>query len=144
MKEYELFIDLPENPKGTAQQKGVQVRNGKPHFYTKPEIINQAAIYKALLLREAKKNGISLNSPDGEIKIKITFYFETKDKKKQGTPKTSPGDLDNLLKLLFDVMTSAGFWKDDSRITELHAEKRWAASAGIYIKLHREEKGGAT
>ncbi|MDF2722122.1 MAG: BCBBV1cgp24, partial [Paenibacillus sp.] len=38
-------------------------------------------------------------------------------------------------KLLLDCMTDLGFWKDDSLVVSLIAEKFWAKLPGIYIKI---------
>ncbi len=56
-----------------------------------------------------------------------------------GDWRTSKPDTDNLQKLLKDVMTSLGFWKDDALVCSEICEKFWAATPGIYI--HIEELG---
>lgn len=44
-------------------------------------------------------------------------------------------DTDNLQKLLKDVLTGLGFWKDDALVAVEHVDKRWADRPGIYIKI---------
>lgn len=49
---------------------------------------------------------------------------------------------DNLQKLLKDVMTDLGFWKDDALVVSEHVEKFWAKVPGIYVCMDEigEEK----
>jgi crossover junction endodeoxyribonuclease RusA len=35
-------------------------------------------------------------------------------------------DLDNMIKLVLDVMTKSGYWKDDSQVIELSSSKNYA------------------
>jgi Holliday junction resolvase RusA-like endonuclease len=69
---------------------------------------------------------------EGSIHIDIKFYFNPPKKqiKKnsgsfEGVPKSSRPDLDNLIKSILDGLSSSGFWKDDSQISKIIAEKMW-------------------
>ena len=44
-------------------------------------------------------------------------------------------DIDNLCKLLFDVMRRAGFFLDDAQIAHLTFRKEWTSQPGIEIDL---------
>jgi Holliday junction resolvase RusA-like endonuclease len=57
----------------------------------------------------------------------------------QYKPHTVKPDIDNLVKLVLDAMTKAGFWKDDSQVVILKAEKRWAGNeeCGISVEVKR-------
>ena len=46
---------------------------------------------------------------------------------------TTKPDTDNLQKLLKDVMTDLGFWKDDALVASEIVEKFWAERPGIFI-----------
>lgn len=52
-----------------------------------------------------------------------------------GEYRTSKPDTDNLQKLLKDVMTQQGFWKDDALVASEITEKFWAKIPGIYIRV---------
>ena len=52
-----------------------------------------------------------------------------------GEYRTSKPDTDNLQKLLKDVMTQQGFWKDDALVASEITEKFWAKIPGIYIRI---------
>lgn len=52
-----------------------------------------------------------------------------------GEYRTTKRDTDNLQKLLKDVMTQQGFWKDDALVASEITEKFWAKIPGIYIRI---------
>lgn len=43
------------------------------------------------------------------------------------TPHTCKPDLDNMLKNMLDALTRLGFWRDDSQVARIVAEKRYSA-----------------
>ena len=49
--------------------------------------------------------------------------------------KTTKPDTDNLIKMLKDCMTRAGFWKDDAQVVSEVTEKFLAYRPGIYIRV---------
>lgn len=58
---------------------------------------------------------------------------------KEGYRTTRP-DTDNLQKLLKDVMTASGFWKDDALVAVEHVEKVWRERPGIYVRVWELEE----
>ena len=48
-------------------------------------------------------------------------------------------DLDNLQKLLQDIMCKLGYYKDDSLITDLIIKKRWHRHSGLIIQIKEVE-----
>ena len=59
-----------------------------------------------------------------------------------GEYKTTKPDTDNLLKMLKDEMTKAGFWEDDSQVASEVVEKFWSEISGIYVEIETLEKEG--
>ena len=111
-------------PKGTAQMKRY---NGRTHTYFKDKKLMETEKQFYLALRPyAPKQPAEL-----PIRLHIWFYFDVKDKKKWGLPKTSKPDVDNFAKSFIDQMTKCGYWQDDSQITDLHIEKFYAEKATI-------------
>lgn len=105
-------------PTATAQQKQVRVVSGRPMFYDKPKIKEaKMELYYRL------KSYAPLNPIDKPICLVVKWVFLTKDKKRHGKLRTTRPDLDNLQKLLQDVLTDSGFWVDDSYIAELWCSK---------------------
>lgn len=128
-------IGLP--PTATAQQKGVRIVRGKPIFYQKA---NVAKAERDLLRRLAP---FRPDRPlEGAIEIEVRFVFEASFPGMIRRKVTRP-DLDNLLKLLLDCMTSLGFWHDDSQVSALRASKWEAAPGGAAILIEAKEKGKA-
>lgn len=128
-----LFLQLPENPKGTSQMKGEMVRGGRIHHYTKKNIVTQAAIYENAI-REAL-DGSEPPMYDGPLFLKVIFKYQIKDKKRWGQWKTSKPDLDNAVKLLQDVLCKMGFFEDDSQIAKLRVEKWLSSKPEIEIEI---------
>ena len=128
----QFYLHFEAMPKATAQQKGVYVRNGKPHFYDKSNI------------EQAKKEFISALMPykperpaERPIKLSVWFAFDVKDKKLWGQPRPTRPDTDNYLKLFKDCMTEVGFWLDDAQVVDEHVFKTYAEKATIGV--HWEE-----
>lgn len=130
-----LYLDLEQNPIGTAQQKGEMVRGGRIHHYTKKKVATQMAIYENAI-REAL-DGREPPMFEDAVYLDITFYYQIKQPKRWGQWKTSKPDLDNSVKSLQDVMTRMGFWKDDSQIALLKLKKRLSEHPGILIETGR-------
>lgn len=120
-----IFLRFEEGmPKGTAQMKRY---NGRTHTYFKDKKLMETEKQFYLALRpHAPKQPTEL-----PIRLHIWFYFDVKDKKKWGLPKTSKPDVDNFAKSFIDQMTKCGYWQDDSQITDLHIEKFYAEKATI-------------
>lgn len=130
-----IYLKFPEGlPKGTSQQKGVRVVNGKPYFYRKNKIDSARTRFIYALKRYAPDV-----PSDKPIKLFVWFFFDVKDKSKWGTWKTSRPDADGFLKEFQDAMTECGFWEDDSQIVDLRVRKSYAAEGEIYIEI--EELG---
>lgn len=122
-----FFLYFETMPKSTAQQKRY---NGRTHTYFKDHrlLAAEQAFYQAL------KPHAPETVSDKPIELHVWFYFDIKEKKKWGQPKTSKPDVDNFSKAFIDQMTKCGFWNDDSQITDLHLEKFYAEKASIVVE----------
>lgn len=127
-----FYLHFETMPKATAQQKGVYVRNGKPHFYEKGNI-EQAKKEFINALRQYKPE----RPAERPVKLVVWFAFDVKDKKLWGQPKPTRPDTDNYLKLFKDCMTEVGFWMDDAQVVDEHVFKTYAEQATIGV--HWEE-----
>lgn len=76
-----------------------------------------------------------------KLEIKWVYPFRKSEPKKNRIRElycyTRP-DVDNLCKLLFDVMTRLGFWLDDSQIADLHFVKCWSDNPRIEIFIEQQ------
>lgn len=62
---------------------------------------------------------------DGPVEVWVTFYLPRPKTVSRLLPTSYP-DLDKLERGLFDALTKAGVWTDDSRVVDSHASKRYA------------------
>ena len=113
-------------PKGTAQQKRYDGRRGI-YFKSKTLIETEKTFRHALCPFRPKKPS------ELPIKLSLRFYFDVKDKKKWGKPKTTMPDIDNYCKAFIDQMVKCGFFEDDAQIYKLTAEKYWSEKATIFV-----------
>ncbi len=60
----------------------------------------------------------------GPLRVSIEFIAKRPKSTKLAAPKA---DIDNYMKSLFDALTQAGWWEDDSQVVQVSARKRWAA-----------------
>ena len=119
-------------PKGTAQQKRYDGRN-KRYFKSKSLVIAERTFFAALYPHRPKKPS------EHPIRLTLKFYFDVKDKKKWGHPKTTVPDVENYAKAFIDQMTRTGFWEDDAQVYDLHLTKHWVEEASIEVEWEEVE-----
>lgn len=78
---------------------------------------------------------------DGPISVLLNFVLpRPKSTPKSRTPAAvKKPDLDKLARAALDAIGSAGVYRDDAQVTELHATKRLAArdeASGLHITVH--------
>lgn len=126
----EFFAPMKKVPTTTHQMKAVRVVNGKPQFY-EPEKVAET--------RAKLSTAVGTHRPakplQGAVQLQVKWCFPATKTHPNGTYKTSKPDTDNLQKMLKDVMTTNGFWKDDAQVACEVVEKFWAEFPGIYIAV---------
>ena len=132
----EFFIPM-KPPTTTAQEHRVTITEGKTYFYDPPAV------------KDAKQKlaaHLSKHVPDkpytSAVRLLTKWCFPLKGKHRDGDWRTSKPDTDNLQKLLKDVMTRLGFWRDDAQVCSEVAEKCWASTPGIFIRIEELEENG--
>ena len=136
------MIDIVLNcipPKHTAQasNKILKTKDGR-YFIGKKESSNAKATQNELFnLLYPYRPEQPLEKPL-QVEIKWVYPYRKSEPKKNRTAEkycdTRP-DVDNICKLLFDMMTRIGFWIDDSQIADLHFIKVWDSKPRIEIKI---------
>ena len=121
-------------PTATAQQKGEQIIGGRIHHYKKKNVRQAEAILRDALLPYVPAEPIT----DAPISLWAIWMFPYPKSAKKHQPgnarwKITRPDTDNLNKLLKDVMTDMGFWKDDALICNEFIEKMYSDEPGIAI-----------
>lgn len=124
------FFMAMEPPTCTHQEKQVHVVKGKPAFYEPAEL--KAARSK---LRAHMSRHVPAEPFHGAVRLTTWWCFPCNGNHCNGEYKTSRPDTDNLVKLLKDVMTDLGFWKDDAQVASEVIEKYWNDIPGIYVKV---------
>jgi hypothetical protein len=79
------------------------------------------------------------------LRIEVVFYFGTKESERWGKPHTYKPDVDNVLKLIMDVMVNSGLLAgDDCAISCDHSRKRWCkpSGAGVVVAIFDDEEAG--
>ena len=115
-------------PTVTHQQKGVRVVGGKPVFYEKANV--KAARFQ---LAQAIWPHRPEQPLEGAIDLSVVWKFPCGDSHPDGAYRITRPDTDNLQKLLKDVMTDLGFWKDDAQVCRDLCTKLWSSKPGILI-----------
>lgn len=119
----------PMNPPTvTHQEKQVSVANGKPAFYEPAELKAARAKLRDHLAKHRPEQPLT-----GAVRLMVKWCFP-RGHHRDGEYRITRPDTDNLQKLLKDVMTAAGFWRDDAQVASEIAEKFWAEIPGIYIR----------
>ena len=123
-------------PTATAQQKGERVVNGYVHHYKKKNVAAAEAVLRDALLPYVPAEPIE-NQP---ILLEVGWQFPYPKSAKKHKPgwyrcKITRPDTDNLNKMLKDVMTDMGFWKDDALICIERIKKGYSDEPGIEILI---------
>lgn len=123
-------------PTATAQQKGERVVGGYVHHYKKKNVARAEAVLRDALLEHVPEAPII----DRPIRLTVVWMFPYPKSAKKHAPgwlrwKITRPDTDNLNKLLKDVMTDMGFWKDDALIARETIEKMYSDEPGIAIGI---------
>ena len=123
-------------PTATAQQKGECIRGGYIHHYKKHNVAAAEAILRDALLPYVPEETIT----DLPVFLEVTWEFPYPKSAKKHLPgmlrwKITRPDTDNLNKMLKDVMTDMGFWKDDALISLEVVKKLYSDEPGIEIQI---------
>jgi len=131
-------------PKATAQQQKTAVIGGRIRKYDPANVRQAKTDLLSLLMQHAPERPI-----DGPVTVVIHWiypYLKTQ-LKPDGTPKkgvydempciTRP-DCDNLMKALFDAMTRAKYWHDDSQVYAVAFFKLRSSKPCIKIEITEE------
>ena len=128
----QFFVSMVP-PTVTHQEKQVTVQGGKPRFYEPQEL--KAARIKL-------RDYLAKHRPDAPmdcgVRLIVKWCFP-RGERPDGSYKTTKPDTDNLQKILKDVMTEVGFWKNDAQVASEIVEKFWAETTGIFIRVEELE-----
>lgn len=127
-----FYVRMDEVPKTTAQQKKFSTKT-KTFYKTSKIKQSEYLLVRVLSGRQPRK------TYDTPIKLSVTWLFPHTKKSKDGERKGTRPDLDNLQKLLQDIMCKLGYYKDDSLITDLTLKKRWHRHSGLIIEINEVE-----
>lgn len=116
-------------PTITHQEKKVRVVDGKPVFYEPQELKTAREKIAAHLSHYVPERMI-----DEPVRL-VTKWCFPKGRHSDGEYKGTRPDTDNLQKMLKDVMTQVGFWRDDALVASEITEKFWAKQSGIFISV---------
>ena len=140
---YQVFIPCVP-PKATHQGSAMILRrkDGSP-FVGKASNSAGAKAKKTLLVM------LCANAPpqpfDGATAVSVDMVFpwrkcEPKYRKEKGrVPMTTKPDLDNLAKLVLDVLVDARYLTSDQIISKLAMRKSWGDEVGITIELENDD-----
>ena len=116
-------------PTVTHQEKQVHVVSGKPIFYEPQEVKTARAKLQANLSKHVPEEKYTC-----PVRLIVKWCFQ-RGRHKNGEYRGTKPDTDNLQKMLKDVMTDLGYWKDDCLVASEIAEKFWADIPGIYVRI---------
>lgn len=126
------FFMPMDPPTATAQEKqSTTSKNGKRQYYKNDRL--QAAEDKLLY-------GLIPHIPDepfnGPVRLNVIWLYPANGKHKHGEWRTTKPDTDNLDKMLKDIMTHLGYWRDDCLVVWETIQKIWTEEApGIFVVI---------
>lgn len=126
----EFFIPMKSIPTVTHQQK--QVNFNTKQFYEPVELKEARAKFMSLLAKHVPTNPIK-----GPVRLTVKWLYPKTKNSLDGQYKATKPDIDNIQKLLLDVMSDLGYWVNDSRIASMIVEKFYSDKVGIYVRIER-------
>jgi len=133
MSELQFFMPM-KPPTATHQEKQVDTRGKKPRFFEGDRLADARAKLTAHLSKHRPKKPLL-----GALLCHVKWGFSTTKKHLHHTWKVTTPDTHNMDKLLFDVMTKLGFWKDDRFVVQEMIEKFYDKAPGISILIRELE-----
>lgn len=128
------FFEPMTPPTVTHQEKSISIRHGRPVVYEPPELKDARAKLMAYIGKHKPEQPLS-----GPVLLDVLWLFPITGKHQDGEAKTTRPDTDNLQKLLKDVMTDLGFWKDDAQVFSELVVKIYSKHPGINIIVEEME-----
>ena len=126
----EFFMPM-HPPTVTHHDKKIAVKNGKPIMYDSTELKATKSKLTAHLAAHIPQEPYV-----GAVRLIVKWCFDnTGTKHRDGEPKATKPDTDNLEKALKDCMTRLHFWKDDAQVASEVSEKFWSSVPGVYIRI---------
>ena len=122
------FFEPMIPPTVTHQEKKFTARHGKLVAYEPPELKDARAKLMAYIGKHRPEKPL-----EGPVLLDVLWLFPITGNHQDGEAKITKPDTDNLQKLLKDVMTDLGFWKDDAQVYDERVIKRYADESGIAI-----------
>jgi Holliday junction resolvase RusA-like endonuclease len=129
----EFFAPMKNPPKVTSQQKGINWETRR--VYTKDTLREARAVIASAFAKHRPEKPIT-----GPVACELFWVFPyfAKDIGKDGEtegniPHADKPDIDNILKLPFDVMSDLGFWADDKTVVDLRVRKARGPVTGVYV-----------
>ena len=123
-------------PKSTAQTKRLVIVAGKPRFF-KSHRHSDAEV----LLTDLCTPYVPADPLQGALKLTVDFVFPWRksDSKTRRAwsklPNDKRPDVDNLIKMVADVLTKLRFYGDDGQVSTLVISKSWGDRVGISIEI---------
>ena len=114
-------------PTATSQQKG---RSASGVWY-KPAKLKAAEDHYLWGLKSYRP----AEPLEGAVILSVEFRFPATKPHKDGDPKITRPDTDNMIKLLKDCMTKLGFWVDDAQVCMETVRKNYATEPGVKIVI---------
>ena len=111
-------FDLPFPP---------SVNAWKTPFRNRMILSKRGREYRTAVAAELVRLGLHGEGLDGELAVSVTLH----------PPSLRRYDVDNFTKSLFDALTAAGFWLDDSQVQSMTVEKGVKVKGGnALIKVY--------
>jgi Holliday junction resolvase RusA-like endonuclease len=138
---------------GTPRTKGSlrALQRRRPDGSTYVTLIEQGgpalALWRALVTTEAKRQMRGALPFAGPCRVHCVFYFAPPRKRPDNSPYAWGGkrhDLDKLERAIYDALTDAAVWQDDSQVATNFSEKRYAGEgipAGVFVEVDQLTEG---
>lgn len=125
-----FFVPLRRIPSATHQMKKIAVVHGKPHTYEPPAVRETRALFMAHFAKYRPEKPL-----EGSLCLVTKWIYPPTKLHPEFTWKSTKPDTDNLVKMLKDVLTTLGFWKDDAQVASETIQKFYQEKSGIYVLI---------
>lgn len=130
----DFFVEGTPVPQGS---KNAYVRGGRAVLVdANPRLKAWRAVVRAAA--EAAVEDAGWETLDEPCRVSLGFTMPRPQRPRWDVPAVKP-DLDKLTRAVFDALTDAGVWKDDSRVVSMEVAKKYededGAVPGVWVEV---------
>ena len=143
-----ITFTVPGEPETKRRQKLITLPDGKGGV--RAGVVSTAKVRQAEAYFASFAAAVAPSAPpENPVMLSVECVFGIPSSKPEWwrqaalrgavRPRLANKDVDNLLKLVMDAMTKAGYWRNDGQVVNAMVRKAYGPKAGVEVSVHYRE-----